>query len=211
MFDPEKYRNACGRLTLGAEKLEEMIAMTENKRKAPKGVLRTALIAAACVAALCVTAFAAVPAVREFFGYTITIQTGDDAAPIALPTMQLEDREGRSILTVDGEEIDVTDAFAKDGKYAFARDGAAITVSADGWVDAQTADGEPISVSYNLFGKSRADGDVQAPAELPHPNADEVQEQYTVLPGSGGAMNIYDSHGNLVETDLPGSVDVPAE
>ncbi len=210
MFDPKKYRNACGRLTLGAEKLEEMIAMTENKRKAPKRVWRVALIAAACVAALCVTAFAAVPAVREFFGYTITIQTDGDAAPITLPTMQLEDRDGRSILTVNGEEIDVTDAFAKDGKYALERDGITVTVNADGWVDAETADGEPISVSYNLFGKSRAD-DVREPAELPHPDADSVQEQYTVLPGPGGAMNIYDSHGNLVETDLPNSVDVPAE
>ncbi len=162
MFDPEKYHNACGRLTLGAEKLEEMIAMTENKKKAPKRVLRTALIAAACVAALCVTAFAAVPAVREFFvaTYTVTYHSGDGMeTAITIPPMYLTEQDGRTILTVDGEETDVTDAFAQDGKYVFERDGATFTVDSEGWVDIMTADSDPISYGFNIYGKAHATGD----------------------------------------------------
>ncbi len=224
MFDTNKYRNVCGQVHLDAEKLEEMIAMTENTnpKKRLTRPMRTALIAAACVAALCVTALAAVPAVQQLFTtYTVTVKSdGDLKTAITVPPMSLEDRDGRSILTVDGEEIDVTDAFAKDGKYTFEREGAAITVDSEGWVDTQTAGDEPISYSYNLYGKTHADSDDAqddqadvdaAPAgemELPHPNSDEVQESYTVLPAPDGGMNIYDGQGNLVDHDPPAS---PAE
>ena len=33
VFDPKSYREACGHLTLGTEKIEEMISMAENKKK----------------------------------------------------------------------------------------------------------------------------------------------------------------------------------
>lgn len=213
MFDQNEYRNACDRLTLGAEKLEEMIAMTEKKTKAPKRALRVALIAAACVAALTVTAFAAVPAVRDFFtSYTVTFKTGDDAAPITVPAMSLTQRDGRDVLTVDGEDVDVTDAFAQEGNYVFEQDGATITVSADGWVDIITDESDPISYSFNLLGKDRASAtdDPEEPAELPHPNGAD-QEQYTVLPGPDGGMYIYNGQGDLVDVDLPSSTDVPLE
>ncbi len=220
MFDPKRYRNACDQLTLDAEKLEEMIAMTENTKKPMRRAWKAALIAAACVAALTVTAFAA-PAVQQLFTtYIVTYRSGAGMeTAIAIPPMNLAERDGRTILTVDEEEIDVTDAFATDGQYTFERDGAAITVSSDGWVDIATEDGMPMSYGFNLYGKvpssgaddPRADAAPMEEAELPHPNADEVQEQFTVLPGPDGAMTIYDSHGNLVDTDLPGAADVPAQ
>ncbi len=224
MFDTNKYRKACAQTKLDAEKLEEMITMTEKTemKKRLSRPMKTALIAAACVAALCVTAFAAVPAVQQFFTtYTVTIHGGDGVeTAIIIPTMTLEDRDGRTILTVDDQEIDVTDAFAQDGKYSFEHEGATITVDADGWVDTQTADGEPISYSFNLYGKTHTGGDdtpdegvdaATAPAEemeLPHPTASEVEESYTVLPAPDGGMNIYDGQGNLVGYDPPVS---PAE
>ena len=43
MFDPRSYREACDRMTLDAEKIEEMIAMTENTSK--KTVRRPARVA----------------------------------------------------------------------------------------------------------------------------------------------------------------------
>ncbi len=216
MFDTDKYRKACAQTKLDAHKLEEMIAMTEKTemKKRLSRPTKTILIAAACVAALCITAFAAVPAVQQFFTtYTVTIRNDDDLkTAIAIPPMNLAEKDGRTVLTVDDEEIDVTDAFAKDGKYSFAHEGATITVDSEGWVDIATADSEPMSYGFNLYGKTPAKGDAQdgqvdaAPAgeaELPHPNADEVQESYTVLPAPDGGMNIYDGQGNLVDYDPP--------
>ena len=119
MFDQSSYCNDCAKITLGADKIEEMILMTENqKKKALRFPKRAALLAAALVAALCLTAAAAeVPAVQEFFATVfVTISTnGDLATGLTLPTVAVEEREGRSILIVNGEETDVTDALAKEG------------------------------------------------------------------------------------------------
>lgn len=222
MFDPKSYRNACDRLTLGTEKLEEMITMTETNtvKKRLSRPVKLALLAAACVAALTVTAFAS-PAIQQLFtSYTVTYRSSEGMrTAFAVPPMNLSERDGRTILTVDEEEIDVTDAFAQDGKYAFERDGVAITVNADGWVDIETADGMPMSYGFNLYGKTplpaaddpRVDAAPAGEAELPHPNGDEVQEQFTVLPAPDGGMNIYDGHGNLVDYDPPLAQDAPAQ
>lgn len=152
MFDPNQYRTDCARLTLGAEKLEEIITMTENTKKKPMSrPMKAALIAAACVAALTVTAMAA-PAVQQLFTtYTITFRNADSATAYTLPTLALEDRDGRSILTVDDMETDVTDAFAKNGQYEMNVDGADIIVKPDGWVEiTMPAGGDPITYTFNL-------------------------------------------------------------
>ena len=94
MFDQSSYCNDCAKITLGADKIEEMILMTENqKKKALRFPKRAALLAAALVAALCLTAAAAeVPAVQEFFATVfVTISTNGDlrsgrAAPSSLST-----------------------------------------------------------------------------------------------------------------------------
>lgn len=163
MFDQERYQNACARLSLGQEKLEEMIAMTENT-KAKKRLsrpLRAALIAAACVAALTVTAMAA-PAVQQLFTtYTITFRNANSTTAFTLPTLALEEREGRSILSVNGLETDVTDAFAKDGKYVANVDGVDLTVQPDGWVTVTMEtdeDSGPITYTFNLSEESPLTG-----------------------------------------------------
>lgn len=155
MFDQERYQTACARLSLGQEKLEEMISMTENT-KAKKRLsrpLRAALIAAACVAALTVTAMAA-PAVQQLFTtYTITFRNSNSTTAFTLPTLALEEHDGRSILTVNGLETDVTDAFAKDGKYVANVDGVDLTVQPDGWVTANMdtdKDTGPVTYTFNL-------------------------------------------------------------
>ncbi len=155
MFDPKMYRNACDRLTLDAEKLEEMIAMTENTnaKKRLSRPMKTVLIAAACVAALTVTAMAAPVVQQLFMTYTITYADDSTQTAFTMPTLALAEREGRSILTVDGVETDVTDAFAQDGQYVLEMDKATITVKPDGMVEVQMAGGAesgPITYTFNL-------------------------------------------------------------
>lgn len=162
MFDPNTYRSACDRLAPDAEKLEEWITMTENKsKKYLSRPVKALLIAAACLTLLCATALAA-PAVQQLFTtFTITYRNGDSSTAFTLPTLALEEREGRSILTVDDVETDVTDAFAQNGQYTLTADGATITVKPDGWVEVQAPGDEetgPITYSYNLLTKAPVSG-----------------------------------------------------
>lgn len=153
MFDRSSYCNACARMTLGADKIEEMISMTENQeKKALRFPKRAALVAAALAGALCVTAAAAeVPAVQEFFATVfVTVSTKDGvAAGLNIPSVSVEEREGRSILIVDGEETDVTDALAKDGKYLYEGDGFEVEVDEHGAaiITAYGVDGTVVSYS----------------------------------------------------------------
>ncbi len=121
MFDLKSYRKACDRMTLDAEKIEEMIAMSENmSKKSIRRPARMAAVAAALVAALGITASAAeLPAVKEFFATVfVTVTTNDGKlADMSIPTMAVEERDGRTFLILDEEEIDVTDALNRDGKY----------------------------------------------------------------------------------------------
>lgn len=167
MFDPKPYREACARLTLGTEKLEEMIAMTENanQKKRLSRPIKTVLIAAACVAALCVTAFAAPAVQKMFMSFTVTVTDRDgnvgDAQMFVCPDLSLEKRGDRDILTVNDEEIDVTEAFAKDGKYVLEEEDATVTVTPDGkvTVNMETADG-PMVYSFSLTGDTvKLDGE----------------------------------------------------
>lgn len=146
MFDLNSYREDCAQLSLGQEKLEEMISMTENTNKKNRFArpMRTMLVAAACVAALCVTAMAA-PAVQKLFmsfSITVTDPSGStrDAQMFVCPDLSLEKREGRDILTVNEKEIDVTDAFAKEGQYVMEEDGSVVTVHPDGQVEVSMGD-----------------------------------------------------------------------
>lgn len=162
MFDHASYHRSCAQLTLGQEKLEEIITMTENTDQKRMGrPMKTALIAAACLAALSITAFAA-PAVQQLFTtFTITYRDADSTTAFTLPTLTLTEREGRNILTVDDIETDVTDAFAQDGQYVMTVDGATITVKPDGLVTVDAAEDEasgPITYSYYLQGGDAVPG-----------------------------------------------------
>mgnify|MGYP000282347682 CR=1 FL=1 len=113
MLDMRDYRNACDRLRLDTETLEEMIEMTENQKKKVLGrPARAMLVAAALVAAMAVTASAAeLPAVQQFFAKVfVTVNTDDGALKgLSIPDLAVEEREGRTILLLDGEEIQVTE------------------------------------------------------------------------------------------------------
>lgn len=136
MFKKSSYCNACAKMTLGADKIEEMISMTENQeKKAHRFPKRAALLAAALVAALAITASAAeIPAVKEFFTTMfITISVKDNvSAGLTIPSVAVEEREGRTILVVDGQETDVTDALARNGEYRFEGDGFDVVVDENG-------------------------------------------------------------------------------
>ena len=160
MFDQSSYCNDCAKITLGADKIEEMILMTENqKKKALRFPKRAALLAAALVAALCLTAAAAeVPAVQEFFATVFaTISTnGDLATGLTLPTVAVEEREGRSILIVNGEETDVTDALAKEGKYLYEGDGFQVEVDEHGVAVITAYGADNTTVTYTIGDKTES-------------------------------------------------------
>lgn len=174
MLDKQTYCEACARLTLGTEKLEEMIAMTENTnaKKRFSRPMKTILIAAACMAALCITAFAA-PAVQKMFmsfSVTVTDRNGNvgDAQMFVCPDLTLEKRDGKDILTVDGKEIDVTNAFAQEGKYVLEEEDATVTVTPDGQVavSTDTADG-PMVYTFSLTGDTvTLDGEALTGGEI---------------------------------------------
>lgn len=195
MFDRENYQNACAQLSLGQEKLEEMIAMTENT-KAKKRLsrpMKTVLIAAACVAALSVTAMAA-PAVQQLFTtYTITYRTSDSSTVFTLPTLSMEERDGRSVLIVDDEEFDMTDSFAQNGQYKMNADGADITVTPDGWVTILMDTGEdgPITYTFNL---NAQDGD-SLPASIQVDGAEALTEVgiYSISTDENGSVAVVES------------------
>lgn len=155
MLERKLYCEACDRLTLDAGKIEEMIIMTENQEKKARSFpKRAALVAAALAAALCVTAAAVeVPAVQEFFAtvfVTYSITTNDNvAAGLTLPSVAVEEREGRSILVVNGEETDITDALGQDGGYLYEGDGFQVQVDEHGVaiITSYGADGTVVTYS----------------------------------------------------------------
>ena len=154
MFDPRSYREACDELTLDTGKIEEMIFMTENtEKKALRRPARVAVVAAALAAALCVTAAAAeVPAVKEFFATVfVTISTNDESAALGLnmPSVAVEEREGRSILVVNDEELDVTDALAEEGSYLYEGDGFEVAVDENGAATVTVFGKDGMTVSYS--------------------------------------------------------------
>lgn len=146
MFSQDSYRNACRRLTLDRDKLEEMISVTEGKKKKPMGrACRVVLIAAALTAALAVTAVAAnFEEIQQLFlTYTITVSDDADLTTAAvLPTFRLEEREGKTFLVVGEEVVDVTAAVAGGEAYTYtAQDGSyAVTVQAGGQLTATVYD-----------------------------------------------------------------------
>lgn len=193
MFDRNSYSNACAGMTLGADKIEEMIVMTENQeKKARRFPRRAALVAAALAAALCLTAAAAeVPAVQEFFTTVfVTVSTKDGGASgLNIPSVAVEEREGRSILIVDGKETDVTDALAKDGSYLHKGDGFEVEVDENG-VAVITAYG--------------TDGTVVSYSTQPLEGGDVV---YTVTSEDENGQPVTDTFYNLV-VDQSGAMDV---
>lgn len=131
MFDLNAYRERCAELHLSEEKLQEVISMTEQtKKKSARRPLRVGLVAAALCALLVISVSAANPEVLEGIVSTIrasitvgeyrqdmTLDTGEQIIGLSYPEVSLEEREGRVILTIDGQETDITDELNEKGSY----------------------------------------------------------------------------------------------
>jgi len=127
MFDPNLYREACRELTAPEDKIEEIIAMKKRKIRP----LRTALIVAAVAAMMVVGVSAANPegfaefvaniaAVVQVGKYRseMTMKNGDQVTVFVTPEAAVEERDGRAILVIDGEDAaDITDALNTEGRY----------------------------------------------------------------------------------------------
>ena len=135
MFDSKLYREACRELTAPEDKIEEIIAMTEKTNKKKIQPLRTALICAAAMAMMVVGVSAANPeAVQTIWGRVldivhvgqyrseITMENGEQVTLLELPKAKVENREGRAILVVNGEDAaDITDALDTIGRRTLQR------------------------------------------------------------------------------------------
>ena len=78
---------------------------------------------------------------------------GDVTAGLSIPNVSVEEREGRSILTVDGEETDVTDALARDGKYLYEGDGFEVEVDEHGEAIVTAYGSNGTTVTYTVGGE----------------------------------------------------------
>ena len=151
MFDPRSYRELCGELRAPAEKIEEIIAMTKDASyKKNRRPVRAALVAAAAVAMMAIGVSAANPEVLE--GITMHIATvfqvgqlrqdmtttdGGTVTALEMPEARVEDRDGRAVLLVMGEEIDITDALEGEGQYTYtyADEGTELTILVEGTLE----------------------------------------------------------------------------
>lgn len=154
MFDPKLYREACRELTAPEDKIKEIIAMTEKTNKKKFRPLRAALICAAAMAMMVVSVAAADPEGFESFLINIgtvvrvdryrsdvTTEDGETFSMVQSPEAKVENRDGRAILVVNGEDAaDITDALAQDQHYVFedfTKD-TRITITVDGTIDQWT-------------------------------------------------------------------------
>ena len=120
--------------------------MTEHSKRTRRP-FRTALIAAAAVAMMAVGVSAANSEVLESITMHIasvfqvgqlrqdmTTEEGMSLISLEMPEARIEDREGRAVLLVMGEEIDITDALEREGQYTYTYtdEGTELTVLVEG-------------------------------------------------------------------------------
>lgn len=184
MFDPKLYREACRELKAPEEKIEEIIAMTENTSKKKIRPLRAALICAAAAAMMVVSVAAANPeGVLEFvtqiaavvrideYRTELTTTDGEQVTVFSIPEAEVQERDGRAILVLNGEdEEDITDALNVLGKYTCTKNSgsSSIALTVDGTVDDWTIVmqvGGADSAVYTF--KKDEKGNVVASAEVP--------------------------------------------
>ncbi len=172
MFDLKLYREACRELSVPEDKIEEIIAMTEKTNKKHIRPMRAAMICAAAIAMMVVSVAAANPEGFESFLIDIgsivrvdryrsdvTTEDGETFSMVASPEAKVENRDGRAILVVNGEDAaDITDALAQDQHYVFEdfTEDTRITITVDGTIDRWTLEREVGIVkedgSYHRFG-----------------------------------------------------------
>ena len=70
--------------------------------------------------------------------------TGETVTALRLPETAVEEKDGRIILTVDGEETDITDAMEQEGSYLWTREDEGAKVSVQVTLDEE---GKPVAVT----------------------------------------------------------------
>ena len=119
------YRRMMEQVTLSDEKKEEIMEMIENKNTAKRRMPRTAkIVLAAALAVGCVLSIAAgLPAQVYHFvaGGSVVVEQGgaevnftltgdEEASPVTV-------EDGRLVLNVDGQKLDITDKVDEDTPY----------------------------------------------------------------------------------------------
>ena len=191
MFDPNLYREACRELRVPEDKIEEIIAMTEKTNKKKIRPLRTALISAAAVAMMVVSVAAANPEEFQNFVFDImsavqvddyrmdlTSTDGEKVTVFSIPEAEVQERDGRAILVIDGEdEVDITDALKEAGKYTYEKNSgesqltAEVEGTADDWT-IQLKVGRPEEGSLIYTFTKDEEGNVIAKADIPSSGGD---------------------------------------
>lgn len=183
MFDPRLYREACRELKAPEDKIEEVIEMTENINKKKRRPLRAVLICAAAFAMMVVGVSAANPGMVEAFAGRIaeviqinqyrmelTTEDGLKITVFSAPQAAVEDRDGRAILLIDGEEVgDITDELNADGRFYYesATEEGLLTVTVEGTAEDWTASvmiGDPDGPIYTYSSMQDGKGVMSAPA-----------------------------------------------
>lgn len=144
MFNRRLYHETIRELHAPQDKVEEIIAMTEqtNPKKHFRSI-RTVAVAAAAIAMLSIGVSAAnLEGVQEFFYHissvvkvdafrtNISTQEGDQIAVLDLSQVFVEKRDSQVFLIAGEEELDITQALEQDGRYEYRNAGADTQVTA---------------------------------------------------------------------------------
>lgn len=125
------YHETISALRPSEGKIEEVITMTEQKKIKSRG--RAALIALAACAALIGSAGAANAVTGGEFWLnlenyiqvnvfkSVAVSPDGDTTALINMTTEIQQRDGRTILVVPGDEVDITDALIENGTYHYER------------------------------------------------------------------------------------------
>ncbi len=181
------YRETMEELRAPQDKLEEIIAMTEKNNK-KKFSVRPLLAAAAAVAVLTVGASAAsLDSMQEFIykiiyvhevdGFRTDLETtGGNVVVFNMSEVDVDTVDGRVMLSVGDETVDITDELAQNGVYAYQKtlEGSQINVSVIGTLEQyevtysmDVPGGEGPAVQYTVGPDGRTE-----PAAVGTPSAD---------------------------------------
>lgn len=199
MIDKKLYCETFSHLRASEKAKEEVFHMREQTHRRTPKVLRAAAIAAAMTCALAVTAGAVnVATDGELFRQFTIIWTGEDSLravdaegnEVQITTVPADDvvtkEDGRLILRANGEEIDITDAMAAEGRYhyeyevAAAREGGSeeartITIDVTGDLEEWTVT-EDLGDGATITTVVRADEGTDAPSAGTETGAPESAE-----------------------------------
>ncbi|MCI9403646.1 MAG: hypothetical protein HFF04_08250 [Oscillospiraceae bacterium] len=199
--------------------------MAENKKKFSFGrPVRVMVLATALTAALGISAFAASPAGQEFIEnvklsvFVVTEPNEDgtlDVTQVDLPDVNIDRKDGHTLFTVDGQEMDITEELAKEEEFTFRSD------RKDGgyWLLKVDADGHVKATGYDEKGAEQLTVDLLDDTDVSYAfsiNSEEMKENedftstYKITGDEEGGISLEDEKGNVVHYDSLDDIPVPA-